>query len=144
MASDPRAALLKASTPPSNELFSALITANHILHHQKVLDAYGHISVRNPQNSATFFISRSLAPALVTCREDIAEYHVGDASPVSKEAPQGYAERFIHSELYKRYSDVNSVIHSHSEAVIPFSIGSVPVRHLYLSVSIWEMPKLGS
>lgn len=134
MASDSRAALLKASTPPSDELFSNLITANHILHHQKVLDAYGHISVRNPQNPATFFISRSLAPALVSCREDIEEYYVEDANPVNKEAPQGYVERFIHSELYKRYSDVNSVIHSHSEAVIPFSISSVPVRHSYSDV----------
>jgi ribulose-5-phosphate 4-epimerase/fuculose-1-phosphate aldolase len=139
MASDSRAALLKASTPPSDELFSNLITANHILHHQKVLDAYGHISVRNPQNPATFFISRSLAPALVSCREDIEEYYVEDANPVNKEAPQGYVERFIHSELYKRYSDVNSVIHSHSEAVIPFSISSVPVRYVQIIVTIYNL-----
>jgi len=128
---DPRAALLKASTPPSASLFSQLITANHILHHHAVLDAYGHISVRNPQNSATFFISKSLAPALVSCREDIEEYYVEDASPVNKDAPKGYAERFIHSELYKKYGNVNSVIHSHSEAVVPFSISSVPVCTTY-------------
>lgn len=128
MSSDPRSALLKASTPPSASLFSTLITANHILHYQNVLDAYGHISVRNPQNPATFFISKSLAPALVSCREDIEEYYVEDASPVNKDAPKGYAERFIHSETYKRYKDVNSVIHSHNEAVIPFSVSSVPVR----------------
>lgn len=108
-------------------LFSTLITANHILHQQAVLDAYGHISVRNPQNPATFFVSRSLAPALVSSREDIEEYYVENASSVNKDASQGYAERFIHSEIYKRYADVNSVIHSHSEAVIPFSISSVPV-----------------
>ena len=83
--------------------------------------------MRNPQNSATFFVSKSLAPALVSCREDIEEYYVEDASPVNKDAPKGYAERFIHSEVYKRYKDVNSVIHSHSEAVIPFSVSSVPV-----------------
>lgn len=127
--SDSRAALLKASTPPSDRLFSTLITANHILHQQNVLDAYGHISVRNPQNPATFFISRSLAPALVSSREDIEEYHVEDATPVKPDGPKGYAERFIHSEIYKRYKDVNSVIHSHSEAVIPFSISSVPASH---------------
>lgn len=127
MSSDPRAALLKASTPPSDELFSTLITANHVLHHQNVLDAYGHISVRNPQNPATFFLSRSIAPALVSSREDLEEYHVEDASPVNKAAAKGYVERLIHSEIYKRYKDVNSVVHSHSEAVLPFSIGSVPV-----------------
>lgn len=135
MSSDSRAALLKASTPPSDELFSSLITANHILHHHAVLDAYGHISVRNPQNPATFFVSRLLAPALIASREDIEEYHVEDASPVKKEVPEGYAERFIHSELYKRYANVNSVIHSHSEAVIPFSISSVPVGHPWFGCS---------
>jgi ribulose-5-phosphate 4-epimerase/fuculose-1-phosphate aldolase len=128
---DARAALLKASTPPPPSLFSDLITANHILHHQNVLDAYGHISVRNPQNAATFFISRSLAPALVSAREDIEEYFVEDATPVNKNAPKGYAERFIHSELFKKYSEVHSVIHSHNEAVIPFSIASTPLRPVY-------------
>ncbi|KAM0717467.1 hypothetical protein Q7P37_007319 [Cladosporium fusiforme] len=108
MSSDPRAALLKASTPPSDDLFSTLITANHVLDHQNVLDAYGHISVRNPQNPATFFLSRSVAPALVSSREDIEEYHVEDATPVNKTAAKG-----------------------HSEAVVPFSISSVPLRPVY-------------
>ncbi|GAB7363275.1 hypothetical protein MBLNU230_g3556t1 [Neophaeotheca triangularis] len=124
-------ALLKASTPPSKAFFATLITANHILHHQNVLDAYGHISVRNPQNQATFFISKSLAPALVSSRDDIEEYYIEDATPVNEDAPKGYLERFIHSELYKKYKDVNSVIHSHSEAVIPFGITSVPLKPVY-------------
>jgi hypothetical protein len=67
-------------------------------------------------------------PALVSSRDDIEEYYVEDATPVNKDSPKGYAERFIHSELYKSYQDVNSVVHSHSEAVIPFSISSFPVR----------------
>lgn len=122
-----REALLKASTPPSRELFSTLISANHILHYHKVLDAFGHISVRNPQNPDTFFISKSLAPALVCDRSDVEEYYVLDASPVNKNAPKGYVERYIHSEVYKAYKDVNAVVHSHNEAVVPFTIGSVPV-----------------
>lgn len=125
-----KSALLKASTPPSRELFRDLISANHILHYHRVLDAFGHISVRNPQNSETFFLSRNLAPALVAERADIAEYYVRDASPVDKDGPRGYLERFIHSEVYKMYKDVNSVIHSHNEAVLPFTIGSVPVSLL--------------
>lgn len=93
--------------------------------------AYGHISVRNPQNPNTFFISKSLAPALVCDREDLEEYSVSDASPVNPDGPKGYAERFIHSEIYKRYKDVNSVIHSHAEAVLPFSIISTPLRPVF-------------
>lgn len=152
--SDARAALLRASKPPTQALFSTLITANHILHYHSVVDAYGHISVRNPQNPNTFFVSKSLAPALVASRDDIEEYKVEDASPVNKDAPKGYSERcvlatrrgivllklddrFIHSEIYKKYKGVNCVIHAHSEVVIPFSISSIPLRPvLHMSVLI--------
>lgn len=59
-----------------------LITANHILHHHNVVDAYGHISMRNPNNPHTFFMSHSAAPALVSSPTDVVEYNVEDASPV--------------------------------------------------------------
>lgn len=94
---------------PPESIFSTLIVANHILHYHDVVDAYGHISVRNPANPSTFFISGSLAPALVASLSDLVEYYVEDASPVREGAPKGYAERFIHSEVYKKYSNVNSV-----------------------------------
>ncbi|KAJ9620877.1 hypothetical protein H2203_007463 [Taxawa tesnikishii (nom. ined.)] len=116
---------------PPESIFSSLITANHIIHHQNVVDAYGHVSVRNPNNPDTFFMSGSLAPALVSSLSDLVEYHVEDASPVREDVPRGYAERVIHSELYKKYKDVRSVVHSHSEAVVPFSISSVPLRPVF-------------
>lgn len=34
----------------------------------------------------------------------------------------GYAERYIHSEILKRYPDVNAVVHSHAEDVLPYTI----------------------
>ncbi|KAK5107423.1 hypothetical protein LTR62_001284 [Meristemomyces frigidus] len=128
---DQRTALLRASTPPTQSFFSSLITANHILHFHNVVDAYGHISARNPQNPETFFLSKSLAPALVAGREDIEEYRVSNASPVTADAPKGYAERFIHSEIYKRYSGVDAVVHGHPEVVLPFGICSVPLRPVF-------------
>lgn len=76
-------------------------------------------------------MSGSLAPALVSSLSDLVEYHVEDASPVREDVPRGYAERVIHSELYKKYKDVRSVVHSHSEAVVPFSISSVPLRPVF-------------
>ncbi|KAI7702309.1 hypothetical protein KC353_g14828, partial [Hortaea werneckii] len=121
MGEEPRSALLRASKPPSKELFSTLITANHILHYHDVVDAYGHISVRNPQDPNNFFMSRSLAPALVSNREDLEEYRVSDASPINEDAPKGYAERYIHSEIYKKYKGIHCVVHAHAEAVLPFS-----------------------
>ena len=65
---------------------------------------------------------RNLAPALITSRRDLVEYYVADAAPVDTTAPVGYIERFIHSEIYKKYPDVQSVVHSHSAAVLPYGI----------------------
>lgn len=109
-------------------LFSTLITASHILHYNGVLDAYGHLSVRNPNNASTFFMSRNEAPALMASSSDIVEYLVSDASPVDANAPKGFIERYIHSEIFKRFSNISSVVHSHSPEVIPFSMSGVPFR----------------
>ena len=105
-----------------------LITANHILHNHHVLDAYGHISLRNPTNSHTFFLSHSVAPALISSPSDIVEYNVEDASPVQDGVSEGYLERCIHSEIFKKYPGVNSVVHSHSDAVLPYTISGVELK----------------
>ncbi|KAI8956260.1 major facilitator superfamily domain-containing protein [Xylaria longipes] len=112
------------------QLFGTFINALHILHNNGVLDAYGHLSVRNPNNTTTFFMSRNVAPALVSSLDDIVEYHISDASPVEPNAPNGFIERYIHSEIYKRFSQISTVVHSHSPAVIPYSINDVPLKPL--------------
>lgn len=110
------------------QLFTTFINALHILHNNGVLDAYGHLSLRNPGNPATFFLSRNVAPALVSSPNDIVEYHISDASPVKPDAPNGFIERYIHSEIYKRFSGISAVVHSHSPAVIPYSISNIPLK----------------
>lgn len=112
-------------------LLSTLITSNHILHYHNILDAYGHVSVRNPNNASTFFLARQLAPALVSSPADINEYYVSSGEAVNSSDPAGYAERYIHSEILKRFPQVNSVVHSHSEDVIPYGIAGVDVRPSY-------------
>lgn len=103
-----------------------LVIANHILADQGVVDGFGHISVRSVKNPNHYFISRSRAPALVT-EDDIMEYDLND-KPVDPRGRSSYLERFIHSETYKARPDVQAVIHSHSPAVIPFSVSDVPLR----------------
>lgn len=100
---------------------STLITANHILHYHNVLDSMGHISVRNPNNNESYFIALQLGPNVVSGLEDIGEYLVEDSSPV-KGTEGGYAERYIHGEILKRYPDINAVVHSHAEDVLPYTI----------------------
>ena len=56
-----------------DNLLNDLVIANKVLAKEEVVDAYGHISVRHPDNPKRFFLSRSLAPEHVT-RDDIVEH----------------------------------------------------------------------
>jgi ribulose-5-phosphate 4-epimerase/fuculose-1-phosphate aldolase len=103
-----------------------LVLANHILADQRVVDGFGHISVRSAKNPNHYFISRSRAPELVTA-DDIMEYDLDD-HPIDARGRSSYLERFIHSEIYQARPDVQAVVHSHSAAVIPFSVSDVPLR----------------
>jgi ribulose-5-phosphate 4-epimerase/fuculose-1-phosphate aldolase len=106
-------------------LIDDLVVANHILASQGVLDGFGHVSIRNPGNPNHYFVSRSLAPGLVTAA-DIIEYDL-DSNPIG-DTRSSYTERFIHGEIYKARPDVMAIVHAHSSAVIPFSVSSVPLR----------------
>ncbi|KAH7384656.1 class II aldolase and Adducin N-terminal domain-containing protein [Pyrenochaeta sp. MPI-SDFR-AT-0127] len=107
-----------------------LIRANHILHHHGLVDAFGHISVRHPLNKDQYIIAAydPGAPALVKYASDFISYWVKDSTPVDADAPQGYSERYIHGEVLRKFPEANCVVHSHSEVVIPFTLGGVPVR----------------
>ncbi|ENI02696.1 hypothetical protein COCC4DRAFT_144410 [Bipolaris maydis ATCC 48331] len=113
------------SIPPAlQQQLRLLIRANHILHHHGLVDAFGHISVRHPLNKDQYILAAydPGAPALVKNVSDFNSYWVRDSSPVDKDAPQGYSERFIHGEILRKFPKANCVVHSHSEDVIPFTI----------------------
>ena len=111
-------------------LLSSLITANHILSYHNVLDPFGHVSVRNPTTNTTFFIALQIGPATVSSPTDIGEYLISDGTPVNG-TKGGYAERYIHSEILKRYPDVNAVVHSHSEDVLPYTVIDTAFEPMY-------------
>ncbi|KAK0125605.1 hypothetical protein ONS96_009440 [Cadophora gregata f. sp. sojae] len=73
-------------------------------------------------------MSGDRAPALVSSQSDLIPYNVTDASPVDSNAKKGYQERFIHSEIYKKFPHINSVVHSHSDAVLPYTMSGVPIK----------------
>jgi HCOMODA/2-hydroxy-3-carboxy-muconic semialdehyde decarboxylase len=97
-----------------------LVDANHILFDQGVVDGFGHVSVRHPVRPDRFLLARSMAPGLVTA-QDVLEFDL-DGAPVEAGGPAAYLERFIHSEIYRKRPDVVAVVHSHSPAVVPFSV----------------------
>ncbi|RDL35801.1 Uncharacterized protein BP5553_06413 [Venustampulla echinocandica] len=73
-------------------------------------------------------MSRNIAPGTISSPSDIIAYHVDNAEPLDPKSSPGYAERCIHSEIYKMYPETQSVIHSHSDAVVPYSITGVPLK----------------
>jgi len=109
-----------------------LITANRILAHEKVLDSFGHVSIRHPQKPDRFLLSRARAPQMVQA-DDIMEFTL-DGTSVGREPGKPYSERFIHAALYEARPEVNAVVHNHSPSVIPFSVTNKcrmrPIMHM--------------
>jgi ribulose-5-phosphate 4-epimerase/fuculose-1-phosphate aldolase len=111
------------------ELIDDLVTANHILYNEGVVDGFGHVSVRHPTRPDLFLLSRSIAPGKVKAG-DIMVFDL-DGNPVDESSTSGrkpYLERFIHSEVYRARPDVQSVVHNHSPAVIPFGVTNAKLR----------------
>jgi ribulose-5-phosphate 4-epimerase/fuculose-1-phosphate aldolase len=111
---------------PDPAQVAELVLADHILANEGVLDAWGHVSVRDARNPNRFLLSRAVPPSLVTAA-DIVVYDL-DSKPIKDTSAVGYLERFIHGEIYKTRPDVMAVIHSHAPEVIPFTVTSVPLR----------------
>lgn len=110
-------------------LIADLVAANRILAAQQVVDGFGHVSVRHDKDRSRFLLARSMAPALVTTG-DILEFDF-DGNALVASGLAVYLERFIHAEIYRRRDDVNAIVHSHSPAIIPFAVTTVPLQPLY-------------
>jgi len=125
------------------ELRRDLAVAYRMVANEGILDAFGHISVRNPDNPQRYFLSRSRAPGLVQA-DDILEYDL-DSNPIVPPKERPYSERVIHGEIFKARPDVNAVCHHHAPSIMPFAISGVPlvpVFHLGASMGasapVWD------
>jgi ribulose-5-phosphate 4-epimerase/fuculose-1-phosphate aldolase len=110
-------------------LIDDLVAANRILSDHGVLDAYGHISARDPKNPQCYWLSRSMAPVLVNA-EDIIEFDL-DSNPVRAGENRLFFERVIHGEIYKARPDVNAVAHHHNMSFLPFCNSGEELLPLY-------------
>jgi ribulose-5-phosphate 4-epimerase/fuculose-1-phosphate aldolase len=126
-------------------LIQDLVIANRILAREEVVDAYGHVSVRHPDNPERFLIARSLAPELVG-PDDIVELDL-DGRPVREEGRSLYLERFIHAAIFAVRPEVMAVVHAHAEDTLPFGIAPEtklrPVIHsgsfIGAEVPVWDI-----
>ena len=110
-------------------LIEDLVIASRTCAEAGVIDAYGHVSVRSDVDPNRYFMSRAIAPELVT-EEDILEFDL-DSHPIIANGPPGYNERYIHGEIYKLRPEINAIVHNHSHSVVPFSCTPCQLRPLF-------------
>ena len=103
--------------------------ANRILAREGVVDAYGHVSRRHPERPDRFLLSCSRSPELVV-PSDLMEIGLDGEVADSADKRKPYLERYIHAAIYAARPEVNSVVHNHSSAVLPFSVTGTPLRPL--------------
>jgi HCOMODA/2-hydroxy-3-carboxy-muconic semialdehyde decarboxylase len=111
-----------------------LVAANRILANEGVVDAFGHVSVRDPGNAERFWLSRSRSPALVELG-DLMEFSL-DGAAVDARGRTPYGESMIHAAVYAAREDVHSVVHHHAYGVLPFAITDEPLRPVVHTASV--------
>lgn len=119
-----------------------LVVANRILAAEKVCDAFGHVSMRHPDDPRKFLLSRGRAPELIEAT-DIMQFAL-DGTPAGGSG-KPYLERFIHGAVYEARPDVQAVVHSHSYSVVPFSVIGErlrPIMHVCATIGadipVWD------
>src|SRR3954454_19516745 len=112
--------------PVDPALIGDLVAASRILALYGVLDAWGHVSMRHPNNPDRYLMSCARAAGLVTAG-DIMEFDI-NSDPVDPKGRRMFLERYIHGEAFRARPDVNAVVHSHSPTVIPFTVTDEPLR----------------
>ena len=117
--------------------------ANRILANEGVFDAFGHVSLRHPENPEHFLISRHRAPELVQ-PSDVLVLDL-DGKAVVPTPYRLYGEVTIHASIFQARPDVMAICHHHAPAVLPYAIAKVdmvPVYHLGASmgekVPFWD------
>lgn len=126
-------------------LIQDLVIANRILAKEDVVDAYGHVSVRRPDDPSRFLIARSVSPELVSA-EDIVELGL-DGQPTGDEQRTLYLERFIHAAILAARPEIMAVVHAHAEDTLAFGVAGAtklrPVVHsgsfIGAEVPVWDI-----
>lgn len=121
-----------AREPPPE--LKRLVAANRILANEGVVDAFGHVSVRDPRQRERFWLSRSRSPALVEA-DDLMEFSL-DGAAIDARGRTPYGERMIHAAVYAARKDVQSVVHNHAYDVLPFTITDEPLRPIVHTASV--------
>jgi ribulose-5-phosphate 4-epimerase/fuculose-1-phosphate aldolase len=116
------------------DVLHQLVIANRLLAREDVIDDFGHVSVRHPENPQRYFLSRSRSPEIVV-REDIIEFTL-EGEPIELNGRPMYRERALHGAVYMARPDVNAVTHHHARSVLPFSLTGKKLRPAFHMASV--------
>jgi len=120
-----------------------LVAGNRIMAHENIVDAYGHISVRHPDNPNRYLLSRARSPELVE-EADIMEFDL-DGTPVDRQNRPIYIERPIHGGIYKARPEVRAVVHAHPKWTTFLTMTGHSYQPVYAQGSlVYPMPLLDS
>jgi ribulose-5-phosphate 4-epimerase/fuculose-1-phosphate aldolase len=111
-----------------DRMLEELVTANRILAREGVVDSFGHVSARHPDNPQRFLLSRARAPDCIEV-DDIMQFSL-DGTAIDARGRAPYLERFIHGAIFEARSDIQAVVHNHSASVIPFGVTGHKLRPL--------------
>jgi HCOMODA/2-hydroxy-3-carboxy-muconic semialdehyde decarboxylase len=108
-----------------DDLRQKLVTANHILANEGIIQGFGHVSVRKP-DSDEMFISRRRSPKFVE-EDDIVKLGL-DGTVLDEGDPDLYGETVLHRKIFQHRPDVNAIVHHHAPAVMPFTIVDTEIK----------------
>lgn len=111
-----------------------LVTANHILVNEGIIQGFGHVSVREP-GSDEMLISRRRPPKYVR-EEDIIRMGL-DGTVLDDRDVDTYGESVLHRKIYENREDVNAVVHHHAPPVIPFTITDTEIKPAFHMAAIF-------
>lgn len=129
------------------ELKQQLVDSIRMMERARLLDFNGHQSVRLPGTEYLLINSRKSSRSTLTLHDIVTidlEGHLvdGDVEPPS--------EHYIHTSIYQRRPDVQSVAHTHPQWSTLFSIAHVPLRPVIIQgavlgdVPVYDKPNLVS
>jgi len=99
-----------------------LVTASRILVAEGVLDAFGHVSMRDTADPEHFWLSSARPPSTVE-RADFMRFDL-DAEPIEPTTAPQFAERVLHAAIYAARPEVGAVCHHHAPGLLPFCLGA--------------------
>jgi ribulose-5-phosphate 4-epimerase/fuculose-1-phosphate aldolase len=112
------------------------VLANRILYQQGILDAYGHVSVRDPERPDRFLLARHMAPGIVTAG-DIQTLDL-DGNVLGGDTRKPYTELYIHAAMFAAKPEVHGVVHTHSHSLIPFGATKTTLRPIWAPAAFLE------